>query len=262
MTDETAPPPIYRYKLTLEFFGTGLVGWQKQDVGKSVQSILSEAAKKFCHHDVTFHAAGRTDAGVHAVGMVCHVDLPQEYPAYKVMDALNYHLKWQPVSVLTSERVSQEFQARFSATKRYYRYHIICRRAPLTFQADRAWHVKFPLDEKLMHEAAQILVGHHDFTTFRSVECQSKSPVKTLDQLDVTRDGDNIYVDTSARSFLHHQVRSMVGSLYYVGRGKWSIDDLRKSLEARDRRALAHNAPPDGLYFMNVDYPGDFSLQE
>ena len=251
MTEEKT---TYRYKLTLEFFGTGLVGWQKQDNGKSVQGILSEAAKKFCHADVKFHGAGRTDAGVHAIGMVCHVDLPQEYPAYKVMDALNYHLKWQPVSVLKSEQVGPDFEARFSAKKRYYRFHIINRRAPLTFQTDRAWHVKFPLDAELMHEAAQVLVGHHDFTTFRSVECQAKSPLKTLDQLDVRAQGENIYIDTSARSFLHHQVRSMVGSLYYVGRGKWTIDDLRKSLEARNRNALAHNAPPDGLYFIDVDY--------
>jgi len=254
MTEE---PAIYRYKLTLEFFGTGLVGWQIQKEGRSVQGILAEAAKKFCHADVKFHAAGRTDAGVHACGMVCHVDMPQEMPAYKVMDALNYHLKRQPVSVLASEQVSSKFEARFSALKRYYRYHIINRRAPLTFQTDRAWHVKFPLDADLMHEAAQILVGHHDFTTFRSVECQSKSPIKTLDQLDVHRDGDNIYIDTSARSFLHHQVRSMVGSLYYVGRGKWSIQKLQESLDACDRNALAHNAPPDGLYFMDVDYPED-----
>ena len=252
MTDEKT---LYRYKLTLEFFGTGLVGWQKQNEGRSVQSILSEAAKKFCHEDIVFYGAGRTDAGVHALGMVCHVDMPQEYPAYKVMDALNYHLKWQPVSVLKSERVTADFEARFSATKRYYRYHIINRRAPLTFQTDRAWHVKFPLDAKLMHKAAQILVGHHDFTTFRSVECQSKSAIKTLDQLDVWREGENIYFDTSARSFLHHQVRSMVGSLYYVGRGKWTIDKLQQSLDACDRRTLAHNAPPEGLYFVDVDYP-------
>ncbi len=252
MTEEG---PVYRYKLTLEFFGQGLVGWQRQDKGKSVQGILAEAAKKFCHHQVKFHGAGRTDAGVHACAMVCHVDLPEEYPAYKVMDALNYHLKWQPVSVLKSERVGPDFEARFSATRRHYRYHIINRRAPLTFQAGRAWHVKFPLDVELMHEAAQILVGHHDFTTFRSVECQAKSPLKTLDRLDVWREGENIHIDSAARSFLHHQVRSMVGSLYYVGRGKWSRDDLRKSLEARDRRTLAHNAPPEGLYFMAVDYP-------
>lgn len=251
MTEEN---PVYRYKLTLEFFGTGLVGWQRQDVGRSVQGILAKAAKKFCHEDVKFHGAGRTDAGVHATGMVCHVDLPRDYPAYKVMDALNYHLKWDPVSVLSSEQVTEEFEARFSAKKRYYRYHIINRRAPLTFMKDRAWHVKFLLDAELMHEAAQILVGHHDFTTFRSVECQAKSPVKTLDQLDVHGQGENIYIDTSARSFLHHQVRSMVGSLYYVGRGKWTIDDLRQSLDARDRRRLAHNAPPDGLYFTDVDY--------
>ncbi|MCF8474901.1 MAG: tRNA pseudouridine(38-40) synthase TruA [Emcibacter sp.] len=247
--------PIHRYKLTLEFFGTGLVGWQRQDIGRSVQSILSKAAEKFCQEKVTFYAAGRTDAGVHACAMVCHVDLPKDYSDYRVMDALNFHLKEEPVSVLKSEKVTTDFQARFSATKRYYRYHIINRRGAPTIMANRAWHVKVPLDTDLMHEAAQILVGHHDFTTFRSVECQSKSPIKTLDQLDVRRDGDNIYIDTSARSFLHHQVRSMVGSIVYVGRGKWTKDDLKKSLEARDRRALAHNAPPEGLYFMAVDYP-------
>jgi len=251
MTEESQ---VFRYKLTLEFFGTGLVGWQKQNEGRSVQSILTEAAKKFCHQTLDFHGAGRTDAGVHACGMVCHVDFLQEYQAYKVMDALNYHLKRQPVSVLASERVTEDFQARFSATKRYYRYHIINRRAPLTFQADRAWHIKFPLDEGLMHDAAQILVGHHDFTTFRSVDCQSQSAVKTLDKLTVRREGENIYIDTSAKSFLHHQVRSMVGALYYVGRGKWTRQDLQDSLNARDRRALAYNAPPEGLYFMNVDY--------
>lgn len=258
MTEEiplTEEAPIHRYKLTLEFFGTGLVGWQIQNEGRSIQGMLAAAAKKFSHADVKFHGAGRTDAGVHACAMVCHVDLPQDYPAYKVMDALNFHLKWDPVSVLAAEKVTEDFQARFSATKRYYRYHIINRRAPLTFMKDRAWQVKFPLDAELMHEAAQVLVGHHDFTTFRSVECQAQSAIKTLDQLDVSRDGDNIYIDTSARSFLHHQVRSMVGSLYYVGRGKWSIDQLRQSLEARDRRRLAHNAPPDGLYFTGVDYP-------
>ncbi|MBL4802446.1 MAG: tRNA pseudouridine(38-40) synthase TruA, partial [Emcibacter sp.] len=194
MTEEKS---IYRYKLTLEFFGTGLVGWQIQNEGHSVQSILTEAAQKFCHEEVVFHGAGRTDAGVHALGMVCHVDMPQEYPAYRVMDALNYHLKWQPVSVLNSERVSETFEARFSARKRYYRYHVINRRAPLTFQTDRAWHVKFPLDAELMHKAAQVLVGHHDFTTFRSAECKSQSAVKTLDQLDVWREGENIYFDTS-----------------------------------------------------------------
>lgn len=250
----TGQKPAFRYKLTLEYFGAGLVGWQKQDQGRSVQDILATAARKFCHHDVTFHGAGRTDAGVHAIAMVCHVDMPRNYPAYKVMDALNFHLKEEPVSVLKSEQVDEEFDARFSAIRRHYRYHIITRRAPLTFQAGLAWRVKVPLDAALMEEAAQILVGHHDFTTFRSVICQAKSPVKTLDQLDVSRDGENIYIDCAARSFLHHQVRSMAGSLVFVGRGKWTKDDLFRSLEARDRRRLAHNAPPDGLYFMRADY--------
>ncbi|NOZ42055.1 MAG: tRNA pseudouridine(38-40) synthase TruA [Alphaproteobacteria bacterium] len=251
----TTQQTCFRYKLTLEYFGTGLVGWQKQDSGRSVQGILAAATHKFCPGEVSFIGAGRTDAGVHAAAMVCHVDLPRDYPAHRVMDALNFHLKHDPVSVLKSERVTTEFDARFSAVKRHYRYHIIVRRAPLTYQIHRAWHVKIPLDASLMHEAAQILVGHHDFTTFRSVKCQAKSPVKTLDQLDVSRDGDNIYIDCAARSFLHHQVRSMVGSLAFVGRGKWTKDDLRRSFEACDRRRLGHNAPPDGLYFIGADYP-------
>ena len=167
---------------------------------------------------------------------------------------MNYHLKNVPISILAAEQVDEEFHARFSAKKRYYRYHIINRRAKLSLQKGKAWQIKEPLDADAMNDAAQVLEGKHDFTTFRSVQCQSKSPLKTLEKLSVTRDGENIYIDTSAISYLHHQVRSMVGCLYYVGRGKWSKDDLKQALEAADRTALGYNAPPDGLYFMKVDY--------
>ncbi|MDG1707425.1 MAG: tRNA pseudouridine synthase A, partial [Emcibacteraceae bacterium] len=190
----------------------------------------------------------------HAKGMVTHVDIPRDIEAFKVMDALNYHLKGVPISVIMSEKVDEEFHARFSAKKRYYRYHIINRRAKLSLQRDLAWHVKVKLDVDAMHDAAQILVGTHDFTTFRSIRCQSRSPLKTLEKLDVSRDGENVYIDTSAISYLHHQVRSMVGCLSLIGRGKWTKDDLKNALDAADRTAIGFNAPPDGLYFMKVDY--------
>lgn len=248
---------LHRFKLTIEYDGTNYRGWQLQNNAPTIQEELEKAAFLFCQTNCRFHAAGRTDAGVHAKGMVAHVDIPRDIEAYKVMDALNYHLKSVPISVLAAEDVDQEFHARFSARKRYYRYHIINRRAKLSLQKGKAWQIKEPLDEVAMHEAAQILTGKHDFTTFRSVQCQSKSPVKTLERLDVTRDGENIYVDTSAISYLHHQVRSMVGCLYYVGRGKWAKQDLEDALNAEDRNALGFNAPPDGLYFMKVDYSSD-----
>ncbi|WP_138380671.1 tRNA pseudouridine(38-40) synthase TruA [Luteithermobacter gelatinilyticus] len=248
----------FRYKLTLEYDGSSLVGWQYQTNGPSVQGLLEDATRKFCPAynpaESRYVAAGRTDAGVHALAMVAHVDLPQEVEARRLCEALNHFLNRGPVAVLEAEPVSQEFHARFSAKRRAYRYHIINRRAPLTLMRHKAWHVKHPLDTDAMHEAAQQLVGRHDFTTFRSVQCQSRSPVKTLDRLDVRREGENIYVETSARSFLHHQVRSMVGCLYYVGLGKWSKQDLKEALEAADRTRLAYNAPPDGLYFTGVDY--------
>lgn len=245
---------LFRYKLTIEYDGSNYHGWQMQERAPSIQQELESAAYKFCQTECRFHAAGRTDAGVHARGMVAHVDIPRDEPAFKVMDALNYHLKGVPISVLKSERVDDQFHARFSAKKRYYRYHIINRRAKLTLRAGQAWQIKPELDVDAMHLASQVLVGKHDFTTFRSVHCQSKSPLKTLESLGVSRDGENIYIDTSAISYLHHQVRSMVGCLYYVGCGKWNKEDLKNALEAADRAALGFNAPPDGLYFMQVDY--------
>lgn len=245
---------LFRYKLTIEYDGSNYHGWQMQEVAPSIQMELEKAGEKFCQCRCRFHGAGRTDAGVHACGMVAHVDIPRDLEAFKVMDALNYHLKEVPVSVIGSERVNDDFHARFSAKKRYYRYHIINRRAKLTLMKGKAWQIKENLNVGAMNEAAQILVGKHDFTTFRSVQCQSKSPIKTLEKISVKRDADNIYIDTSAISYLHHQVRSMVGCLSYVGRGKWDIQDLKNALEAADRSALGFNAPPDGLYFMKADY--------
>ncbi len=243
-----------RFKLTIEYDGTDYRGWQLQENAPSIQAELEKAAFGFCQTECRFHAAGRTDAGVHALGMVAHVDIPRDIEAFKLMDALNYHLKKAPISILNAEKVDNDFHARFSAKKRYYRYHIINRRAKLSLQRGKAWQIKEPLDVNVMHDAAQLLIGKHDFTTFRSVQCQSKSPLKTLEKLDVSRDGENIYIDTSAISYLHHQVRSMVGCLYYVGKGKWGKQDMKNALEATDRNALGYNAPPDGLYFMKVDY--------
>ncbi|MBT5185524.1 MAG: tRNA pseudouridine(38-40) synthase TruA [Kordiimonadaceae bacterium] len=245
---------LIRYKLTIEYEGTNYHGWQWQPSHSSIQEELEKATFKYCQTECRFHAAGRTDAGVHAKAMIAHVDIPRDVDDYKIMDALNYHLKDVPISILNSERVDDEFHARFSAKKRYYRYHIINRRAKLSLQKGRAWRIKDKIDVNAMHDAAQVLIGQHDFTTFRSAHCQSKSPLKSLEKLDVTRDGDNIYIDTSAISYLQHQVRSMVGCLYYVGRGKWTKDDLKSALDAADRTALGLNAPPDGLYFMKVDY--------
>ncbi len=200
------------------------------------------------------HGAGRTDAGVHALGQVAHVDLAKEWDGDTVRDAINFHLRPQPIAVLAAEQVAADFDARFSAIKRHYLYRIVNRRADLALDHNRAWRVPRPLDCRGMHAAAQQLVGQHDFTTFRAAECQAKSPVKTLDRLDVARDGDEVRVAASARSFLQHQVRSMVGSLVHVGEGKWSAGDLAAALAARDRTACGQVAPPHGLYLVRVDY--------
>jgi tRNA pseudouridine38-40 synthase len=210
--------------------------------------------KALSGEDVQVYGAGRTDAGVHALGQVAHLDLTKAFRADQVRDGLNAHLRPHPIGVLAAEIVDQTFEARFSAIRRHYRYRIINRRADLAIDLGRAWRVPKPLDTDVMHSAAQCLVGKHDFTTFRAVECQSKSPEKTLDALDVVRDGEDITVTTSARSFLHHQVRSMVGSLVWVGEGRWSADDLRRALKACDRAACGIVAPPDGLYLVKVDY--------
>jgi tRNA pseudouridine38-40 synthase len=243
-----------RYKLTIEYDGRPFVGWQAQDNGISVQGVLTDAIAAFASERVTVNGAGRTDAGVHALGQVAHVDLDKEWPVDNVRDALNFHLRPQPVAVLAAKQVAADFDARFSATRRHYLYRIVNRRADLTLDQNRAWRVPRPLDSEAMRAAAQKLIGKHDFTTFRSTECQAKSPVKTLDRLDVARDGDDVRVSASARSFLQHQVRSIVGSLVHVGEGKWSVDDLAKAFAARDRSACGQVAPPQGLYLVRVDY--------
>jgi len=243
-----------RYKLTIEYDGTPFVGWQMQDNGPSIQAALADAIAAFAGERALVGGAGRTDAGVHALGQVAHVDLGKEWEVETVRDAVNFHLRPQPIAVLEAERVDARFDARFSAIKRHYLYRIVNRRADLTLEHNRAWRVPHALDADAMHQAAQRLVGRHDFTTFRAAECQARSPVKTLDRLDVTRAADDLRITASARSFLHHQVRSMVGSLVHVGAGKWSTDDLAAALAARDRTACGQVAPPQGLYLLRVDY--------
>ena len=244
-----------RYKLTIEFDGRPFMGWQRQPHGPTVQAAIEQAVRDITGETVTLHAAGRTDAGVHGRAMAAHVDIAKPMTGFRLRDGLNARLRPHPVSVLEVDQVADDWHARFSCLGRAYEYRIVNRRPPLTFETGLAWRVPTALDAEAMHEAAQILVGLHDFTTFRSVHCQSASPVKTLDRLDVTRAGEQIQVQAAARSFLHHQVRSMVGCLMLVGRGSWSADDLRAALEAKDRRALGFNAPPDGLYFMHALYP-------
>lgn len=243
-----------RYKLVLEFDGGPFVGWQRQENGVSVQGALEEAVFRFCGERVTAHAAGRTDAGVHALAMPVHFDLAKEASPQTVCDAVNYHLKPAPIAALTAERVGEDFHARFSATRRSYRYRIANRRAPLTLDAGRAWRVGAPLDADAMNVAASVLVGKHDFTTFRASTCQAASPVKTLSSIGVARDHDDVIIETSARSFLHHQVRSMVGSLVEVGLGRWSGRDFEDALRACDRQRCGQVAPPEGLYFVSAHY--------
>ena len=243
-----------RYKLTIEYDGTPFIGWQAQDNGVSVQAVLTAAIAAFAGETLAVSAAGRTDAGVHALGQIAHVDFAKDWDVDTVRDAINFHLRPQPVAVLAVEHAAPDFDARFSAVKRHYLYRIVNRRADLTLEHNRAWRVPRPLDAEIMQIAAQRLVGRHDFTTFRSTECQAKSPVKTLDRLDVACAGDEIRISAAARSFLQHQVRSMVGSLVHVGEGKWSADYLAAALAARDRAACGQVAPPHGLYLVRVDY--------
>ncbi|HZP75633.1 MAG TPA: tRNA pseudouridine(38-40) synthase TruA [Pseudolabrys sp.] len=243
-----------RFKLLIEYDGTPFVGWQIQPGALSVQGQLTGAIEAFAGETVTVQGAGRTDAGVHAYGQVAHVDLSKDWDTDTVRDALNAHLRPDPIAVLAAEKVPDGFNARTSAVQRHYLYRIVNRRADLTLTLNRAWRVPRALDVAAMHAAAQRLIGKHDFTTFRAAECQAKSPVKTLDRLDVERHGEEVHIHASARSFLHHQVRSMVGSLAMVGDGKWSADDLAAALAARDRTRCGQVAPPDGLYLMRVDY--------
>lgn len=243
-----------RFKLTVEYDGSPFVGWQRQDNGPSVQQAVEEAIFRTTAETVTIQVAGRTDAGVHALGQVAHVDLDYRIDADRLRDALNFYLRPAPVAIIAAEQVSEDFHARFSATGRAYCYRIVNRRSPLTVDLGRAWHVKAPLDVAAMHQAAQLLLGHHDFTTFRASQCQAKSPMRTLERLDVHRIGEDIEVIAEARSFLHHQVRNMVGSLSLVGIGKWSADRLKAALEAKDRAKGGPTAPPDGLYLTAVRY--------
>jgi tRNA pseudouridine38-40 synthase len=246
---------VARFRLLVEYDGGPFMGWQRQAHGPSVQQALEEAAEAITGETATFHAAGRTDAGVHAMAMAAHVDLERPIAPFRLAGGLNARLRPLPVAVLGARTAPDDWHARFSCVGRRYLYRIVNRRAPLALEAGRAWQVPVPLDSEAMDEAAQELVGLHDFTTFRSAHCQSESPVKTLDRLDVRREGDVILVEAAARSFLHHQVRSMVGCLQLVGRGKWSSADLKAALEARDRAALGLNAPPQGLYFVEAVYP-------
>lgn len=247
-----------RYRLDIEYDGSAYAGWQRQAGQHSVQAAIEQAILAFCGEAVSLRGAGRTDAGVHATGQVAHCDLARAWPADTVADALNAHLAAasERVAILAAAPVEESFDARFSASARHYLYRIVNRRAPLTLDLRRAWRVPRRLDADAMHAAAQGLLGRHDFTTFRSAHCQAKSPVRTLDRLDVARFGDTIEIRASARSFLHNQVRSMVGSLKQVGGGRWSASDLRAALDARDRAACGQVAPPDGLYLIKVDYPG------
>lgn len=246
-----------RFRLTVEYDGRPFMGWQRQAHGPSVQQSIEEAIGAITHERVTLHAAGRTDAGVHALAMTAHVEIDRAITPFRLVDGINAKLRPKPVAILAAEIVAEDFHARFSCIGRRYLYRIVNRRAPLALDSGRAWRVPVVLHADSMHRAAQHLVGRHDFTTFRSAHCQSESPVKTLDRLTVRRLGETIEIEAAARSFLHHQVRSMVGCLELVGRGKWSERDLKAALDAKDRAALGFNAPPDGLYFVEAVYPPD-----
>jgi len=244
-----------RYRLILEYDGTGLVGWQRQNNGLSVQEILETAALRYCGKKVTVHGAGRTDAGVHALGQAAHLDLPREASPDVIRNALNQHVKPHAVTVLEVARVADNFDARRSARGRVYRYRILNRRPPAALERGRVWHVGPHLDLAAMQDGAKLLLGKHDFSSFRDSLCQAKSPVKTLDALEVTRAGDEIQIEARARSFLHHQVRNMVGTLKLVGAGKWKVRQVSEALDARDRRAGGPTAPAEGLYLVEVIYP-------
>lgn len=244
-----------RFALTIEYDGRPFMGWQRQDHGPSVQGVLEEAAFAVTGERVSVHAAGRTDAGVHALAMRAHLDLVRPLTPFRLMEALNARSRPHPVAVLACEVVPDDWHARFSCVGREYEYRIVNRRAPLAWESGLAWRVPKVLDGAAMLDAARVLVGRHDFTTFRSAHCQADSALRTLDRLDVAHDGDRVTIHAAARSFLHHQVRSMVGCMALVGMGRWSVADLADALEARDRARLGLNAPPDGLWFVGARYP-------
>ncbi len=243
-----------RYRLTLEYDGGPFVGWQRQDNGPSIQGALEDAIEKLTALRVTVTGAGRTDAGVHALGQAAHFDLEKDFDPPKLRDGLNHFLRPAPIIVLEATLAAPDFHARFSAKARHYLYRILNRRSPPALDEGRVWHISAVLNAEAMRQAAQLLLGTHDFTTFRAAECQARSPVKTLDRLDVSRHGEEIHIEASARSFLHHQIRSFTGSLKLVGEGKWQAADLASALEARDRAQCGPVAPPDGLYLVRVDY--------
>ncbi|AIL12526.1 pseudouridine synthase [Candidatus Paracaedimonas acanthamoebae] len=243
-----------RYKLTIEYDGTPFVGWQHQANGISVQSVIESAIEAFSREKVRLHAAGRTDAGVHALGQVAHIDLEKHFPAYKVREALNYHLRSYPVVIINAQETDELFHARFSAMERAYCYKVLCRSAPPALDKKRVWYIKHPLNIEVMQQAAMFLIGKHDFTTFRASECQASSPIRTLNSFKITQEGDLIFFNVSALSFLHHQVRNMVGSLKLVGEGKWSPEDFKSALDAKNRQAGGPTAPAQGLYFIKVSY--------
>jgi len=244
-----------RWKLTIEYDGRSFMGWQRQDHGPSVQQSLEEALFRMTGEMAAVHAAGRTDAGVHALAMAAHVEIEKGVTEHRLREGINALVRPDPISVTTVEKVAEDWHARFSCIGRKYLYRILNRRAPPALDRGRVWHVAVPLDVEAMAEGAAMLLGRHDFTTFRSVHCQSNSPVKTLDELQVSRVGEEVHIKAAARSFLHHQVRSMVGCLGLVGRGQWQPGDIRKALEARDRAELGLNAPAEGLYFVEALYP-------
>lgn len=245
-----------RYRLIIEYDGTPYVGWQRQENGPSVQGAVEKAILSLTGETVLIRGAGRTDSGVHAMGQVAHADLSRSWKEHTLRNALNAHLAQagERVAILDAAQAADDFDARFSAMRRHYLYRIISRPAPLALEANRAWFVTKPLDHEVMHAAAQMLVGKHDFTTFRAAQCQANSPIRTIDRLDVTRAGELIEIRATAQSFLHNQIRSFAGTLKLAGEGKWSVDDVRAALEARDRKACGPVAPPEGLYFMQVDY--------
>ena len=249
-----------RFFLTIEYDGRPYVGWQRQDNGPSIQSEIEAALQKLGEPDALVYGAGRTDAGVHALAQIAHVDLDRHWTEFKLRDAINAMLRPQPIAIMGARQVDPDTHARFTATSRHYLYRIINRRPFLAIDQGKAWHVKAPLDEVRMNEAAQLLIGTHDFTTYRATRCQSKSPIKTLDELSVSRHGDVVEIGASARSFLHNQVRSLAGVLKKVGDGSWQPNDVLTALEARRRDACAPVAPPDGLYLTRVDYPRSLNL--
>jgi len=244
-----------RWRLTIEYDGGQFMGWQRQDNALSVQGRIEAAIFRMTGEQAAVHGAGRTDSGVHALAMSAHVDIAKSLTAHRLRDGLNALVRPDPIAILAAEPVADDWHARFSCIGRRYEYRILNRRAPAAIERGHVWHIGTPLDVEAMALGAAMLVGSHDFTTFRSAQCQSKSPVKTLDRLEIFRDGEHICIEAAARSFLHHQVRSMVGCLAMVGRGQWSPADIKVALDARDRAALGLNAPPDGLYFVEAIYP-------